>query len=428
MNKPNEVTTSSEGTGPLLGLKVIEICSTIAGPACTRLLADFGADVIKIEPPQGDGIRQMGKHVGDVSLYAATILRGKQSIALDLKSEEGLEIARALIKRADILVENNRPGVMERLGLGYAELSAENPGLVMVRISGYGQDGPYAERPGYGAICEALGGVRHMTGDPDRPPARVALATTDYLTSVYAAFGAVMSILERARTGLGQVVDAALYETSFTQMEPYVPAFDKLGFIPKRVGPNLPTMAPNSLYPTSDGQWILIAANSDIIFRRLVNVMGQPDLLIDPRFSTIRARGQAPNMKALDGIIAAWTQQQRSEELERQLVAQSIPASRIYTIADIYEDPHFEARRMLVEVPHAQLGSTTQVGLVPKLSRTPGSIRHSGPDIGADSESVLRGLGMDAERIEDLRKRNVLFTAAPKPSAAEDSTMLKGTA
>lgn len=428
MNTTHEAAPCPSTAGPLAGLKVIEICSTIAGPACTRLLADFGADVIKIEPPQGDGIRQMGKHVGDVSLYAATILRGKQSIALDLKSEEGLEIARALIQRADILVENNRPGVMERLGLGYPALSADNPGLVMVRISGYGQDGPYADRPGYGAICEALGGVRHMTGDPDRPPARVALATTDYLTSVYAAFGAMMAIHERGRTGLGQVIDAALYETSFTQMEPYVPAFEKLGFIPKRVGPNLPTMAPNSLYPTADEQWILIAANSDIIFRRLVDLMDQPELMQDPRFNTIRARGQAPNMKALDGIIGAWTQQQNSEDLERRLIARSIPASRIYTIADIYEDPHFEARQMLVEVPHAQLGSTTQAGIVPKLSRTPGHIRHSGPDIGADSEEILRSLGMDAGRIEDLKARKIVTSAPHAASTKASTTILKGMA
>src|SRR3546814_816759 len=246
---------SSDPPGPLAGLKVVEICSTIAGPACARLLADFGAEVTKVEPLEGDGVRQMGKHVDDVSLYAATILRGKRSVSLDLKSEQGRAITRALIDRADILVENNRPGAMERLGLGYDTLSASNPGLVMVRISGYGQDGPYASRPGYGAICEAFGGVRHMTGDPDRPPARVALATTDYLTAVYAAFGAMMAIHERGRTGLGQVVDAALYETSFSQMEPYVPAFEKLGFVPKRVGPNLPTMAPNSLYPSADGAW-----------------------------------------------------------------------------------------------------------------------------------------------------------------------------
>ena len=396
--------SSDTSSKPLADLKVIEICSTIAGPACARLLADFGAHVIKIEPEQGDGIRQMGKHVGDVSLYAATILRGKESIVLDLKSEQGVAIAKELIKRADILVENNRPGVMERLGLGYDVLSADNPGLVMVRISGYGQDGPYSGRPGYGAICEAVGGVRHMTGDPDRPPARVALATTDYLTAVYAAFGAMMCIHERKRSGLGQVIDAALYETAFSQMEPYVPAFQQLGFVPKRVGPNLPTMAPNSLYPTADGQWILIAANSNIIYERLVRLMAQPELLTDPRFSTIRARGQADNMKALDSIIGDWSAQHTSLELEKMLIEQSIPAARIYSIEDIYNDPHFAARNMLVDVPHPTLGSVKQAGIVPKLSRTPGSIRHTGPDIGADTERILRELNVSEDQIQALKR------------------------
>jgi len=403
---------SGQAAGPLAGLTVIEICSTIAGPACARLMADFGATVIKIEPLEGDGVRQMGRHVGDVSLYAATILRGKQSVALDLKTEEGRKIAKALAARADILVENNRPGVMERLGLGYEDLSRDNPGLVMVRISGYGQDGPYSGRPGYGAICEAFGGVRHMTGDPDRPPARVALATTDYLTAVYAAFGAIMAIYERTRTGLGQVVDTALYETSFSPMEPYVPAFEKLGFIPQRVGPNLPTMAPNSLYPTADEAWVLIAANSNIIFERLANLMQQPGLLTDERFATIRARGERPNMKALDAIIAAWTRQHDSKTLETMLIEQSIPTSRVYTIADIYQDPHFAQRNMLVEVPHPELGHTTQAGIVPKLSRTPGSIRHTGPEIGADTSRVLRDLGIAAEEIQDLRQRRIIKDGA----------------
>jgi len=396
--------------GPLAGLKVVEICSTIAGPACARLLADFGAEVTKVEPLEGDGVRQMGKHVGDVSLYAAAILRGKRSVSLDLKSDQGRAITRALIDRADILVENNRPGVMERLGLDYDTLSSSNPGLVMVRISGYGQDGPYAGRPGYGAICEAFGGVRHMTGDPDRPPARVALATTDYLTSVYAAFGALMAIHERGRTGLGQVVDAALYETAFTQMEPYVPAFEKLGFVPKRVGPNLPTMAPNSLYPSADGAWVLIAANSNIIFGRLAHVMEQPELLTDPRFATIRARGERQNMAALDAIIADWTRQHEAEPLEKRLIAESIPASRIYTIADIYDDPHYAERGMLVRVPHPTLGHTTQAGVVPRLSRTPGHIRHSGPDLGADTHAVLRELGLTPEQIQALQAQNLIKT------------------
>lgn len=412
----NNETTSGVGTaagtsGPLAGLRVIEICSTIAGPACTRLLADFGADVIKIEPPEGDGVRQMGKHVDEVSLYAATILRGKKSVALDLKTPDGRELALQLIGTADILVENNRPGVMERLGLGYDQLSAVNPGLVMVRISGYGQDGPYAQRPGYGAICEAFGGVRHMTGDPDRPPARVALATTDYLTSVYAAFGAMMSIHERRRTGLGQVVDVALYETAFSQMEPYVPAYEKLGFVPKRVGPNLPTMAPNSLYPTADDSWVLIAANSNPIYERLVDLMQQPELATDPRFATIRSRGMQENMRALDAIIGEWTRRFDGARIEEMLRGASVPCSRVFTIADIYEDPHFAAREMLVEVPHPLLGHTTQAGIVPKLSRTPGSIRHTGPQIGADTREVLAGIGLTALQISELVEKGIIASA-----------------
>ncbi len=389
--------------GPLQGLKVVEICSTIAGPACARLLADFGADVVKIEPPEGDPVRQMGSHVGDASLYAASILRNKRSIALDLKSAEGRAIAQELIARADILVENNRPGVMERLGLGYDAMSARNPGLVMVRISGYGQTGPYSERPGYGAICEAVGGVRHMTGDPDRPPARVALATTDYLSSMHAAFGAMAAIHARSHTGRGQVVDVALYEAAFSQMEPVVPAYEKLGLVPQREGPNLPSMAPNSLYPTRDAGWVLIAANSNPTWKRLVALMQQPELLADPRFATIQQRGRPDNMRALDEIISVWTRSFDAVTLEELLRHGEVPSSRVYTIADIYTDPHFKARDMLVQVPHATLGHTTQAGVVPRLSATPGGIRHTGPELGADGRSVLVELGLDDARIDALR-------------------------
>jgi crotonobetainyl-CoA:carnitine CoA-transferase CaiB-like acyl-CoA transferase len=390
-------------SGPLSGLKVIEICSTIAGPACARLLADFGADVIKIEPPEGDPVRQMGQHVGDVSLYAASILRNKRSIVLNLKSTEGLAIALELLAKADILVENNRPGVMERLGLGYDTLSQRNPGLVMVRISGYGQTGPYAERPGYGAICEAVGGVRHLTGDPDRPPARVALATTDYLSSVYAAFGAMTAIHERSHSGQGQVVDIALTEAAFSQLEPVVPAYEKLGTIPKREGANLPSMAPNSLYPTRDGGWVLIAANSNPTWKRLVSLMQQPELLTDPRFETIQQRGKPDNMKAIDAVVGQWTKGFDAEPLEALLRQGEVPCSRVNTIADIYVDPHFQARDMLLQVPHATLGHTTQSGIVPRLSKTPGSVRHTGPELGHDGVDILQNdLGLDPTAIRAL--------------------------
>jgi crotonobetainyl-CoA:carnitine CoA-transferase CaiB-like acyl-CoA transferase len=398
----------AQSGGPLAGLSVVEIGSTIAGPACARLLADFGADVIKIEPPEGDPVRQMGRHVGDRSLYAASILRGKKSVVLDLKTEAGRSLAFDLIRRADILVENNRPGVLERLGLGWDRLSEANPRLVMVRISGFGQSGPYSPRPGYGAICEAVGGVRHMTGDPDRPPARVALATTDYLTAVYAAFGAVMAVLERHRSGRGQVIDAALYETAFTQMEPMVPAYDKLGTVPMREGPNLPTMAPNSLYPTRDGAWMLIAANSNPTFERLVHLMGRPALLEDPRFRTIRVRGEKDNARAIDAIVGEWTRGYDAAELETLLRAGEVPSSRVYTIADIFHDPQFEAREMLLRVPDPALGHTTQIGIVPKLSATPGAVRRTGPELGADTREVLGALGVSDERLEALRASGVL--------------------
>jgi crotonobetainyl-CoA:carnitine CoA-transferase CaiB-like acyl-CoA transferase len=391
------MTAARSPNGPLQGLLVVEIASTIAGPACTRLLGDFGADVIKIEPPEGDPVRQMGRHAkadggekADVSLYAASILRNKRSVALDLKEVDDRKLAHAIIAKADILVENFRPGVMERLGFGYDVLAKANPGLVMVRISGYGQTGPYAQRPGYGAICEAVGGVRHLTGDPDRPPARVALATTDYLTATYAAFGALAAIHERTKSGLGQVVDVALFEAAFSQLEPMVPAYEKLGIVPTREGPNLPSMAPNSLYPTRDGSYVLIAANSNPTYERLVRLMEQPELLTDPRFASIRSRGEKPHMKALDAIIGQWSQQFDGAELEAMLLQAEVPSSRVYTIADIYVDPHFAARQMLQRVPHPALGHTTQAGVVPRLSATPGRIRHSGPDVGADTEAVRR--------------------------------------
>ncbi len=404
------MSAAAQRSGPLQDLKVIEICSTIAGPACTRLLADFGADVIKIEPPEGDPVRQMGQHLGDVSLYAASILRNKRSIALDLKTTEGRELAAELIARADIVVENNRPGVMERLGLGYEAMSARNPGLVMVRISGYGQDGPYSERPGYGAICEAVGGVRHMTGDPDRPPARVALATTDYLSSVYAAFGAMAAIHARQATGKGQVVDVALYEAAFTQMEPIVPAHDKLGVVPQREGSNLPSMAPNSSYPTADGGFVLIAANSQPTWRRLVALMQMPELLTDPRFETIQARGRPENMKAIDQIIADWTRGFNGNTLEQMLREAEVPTSRVYTIADIYADPHFAARHMLQQVPHPTLGHTTQMGVVPRLSGTPGAVHRSGPNLGADGADILR----NELQLSEARQQALIQSGAVK--------------
>lgn len=408
----NEAPTPDNSSGPLAGIRVIEIGTTIAGPACGRLLADFGADVIKIEPPSGDPVRQMGSHLDDISLYSASILRNKRSIVIDLKTDQGRELARSLICQADVVLENNRPGMLERLGLGYDAVCELKPDIIYARISGYGQDGPSAHLPGYGAICEAYGGVRHMTGDPDRPPARVALATTDYLTSTYTAFGILAALRHRDLCGEGQVVDVALYEAAFTQMEAVVTAYDKLGRVPMRQGPNLPSMAPNSLYPTADGGFVLIAANSDSTFERLAHAMEQPDLLTDPRFSTIRARGQKENMQAVDGRVADWTRKLDGKYLEEMLQTAGVPVARVLTVEDIFEEQHYHARQMIVPVPHERLGSIRQIGVVPKLTRSPGSIRHTGPELGGDTSQILATeLGMSPDQIDALLQAGIVRTA-----------------
>jgi crotonobetainyl-CoA:carnitine CoA-transferase CaiB-like acyl-CoA transferase len=398
-----------ENEGPLAGYTVIELCSTIAGPACSRLLADFGAEVIKIEPADGDPVRNMGSHDGNVSLYATSILRNKQSVSINLRTPQGQSLVRKLIAQADIVVENFRPGTLERLGLDYASLSKDNPGLVMVRISGYGQTGPYKDRPGYGVTCEAIAGVRHMTGDPDRPPARVALAVTDEHTAVFAAFGALMAILQRQKTGKGQIVDSTLYESAFSMMEPHVPAYDRLKIIPKRVGSNLPSTAPNSLYPTKDGSFVLIAANNDVIFKRLAQAMDQPELSTDERYATQRAR--AARVKEVNKIVEDWAAQYLAVEIETRLIAAEVPVSKVFTIEDIFHDPHFKQSEMLVQVPHPEFGELTMMGVVPKLSDTPGKIRHAGHKVGQDTNEVLqKKLGLNEDELNDLLKQGVIHT------------------
>ena len=270
--------------GPLAGFRVLELGSTVAGPFCGRLLADFGAEVIKVEPPEGDPVRAMGKHVDGKSLYAATILRNKRLIALDLRQPGARDVIRRLIFACDVVVENFRPGTLEKWGIGYDALRAMNPRLIMVRISGFGQTGPYRDRPGYGFLGDAVGGLLHINGYPDRPPVRAAVPVTDMVTGLYGALGAVMALLARKDSGQGQLVDAALYESSFSLMESHVPAYEKLGHVAMRAGTHLPGSTPNSLYPTADGGYIAVAAASDAVFRRLTAVMGQSALADDPRF------------------------------------------------------------------------------------------------------------------------------------------------
>lgn len=403
--------------GPLRGHKVVELCSTIAGPVCARLLADFGADVIKIETAEGDPGRNFGAQVDGVSLYGASMYRNKQCIVLDLKQPEGRDIALKLLDQADVLVENFRPGVLDRLGLGEEVLRKRNPRLVTVRISGYGQTGPYSNLPGYGAICEAVAGVRHLTGDPDRPPARCALPTTDFLTAVYAAFGTLMALYERTRSGLGQQIDVALYESAFSQMEEPVTSYERTGVVPMRQGPRLMNTAPNSLYPSSDEHWVLIAANNDAIFRRLADVMGHPEWSTDPRYASQRARGE--RVEEVDAMVAAWTSRHPARELQRLLVEAEVPVAAVYTIADIFEDQHYRAREMLMRIPHPKLGEVTMTGVVPKLSRTPGRIVKAGPGVGEDTRGVLtHELGMSDAEIDRLEQAGTVWCGAGTANAS----------
>jgi crotonobetainyl-CoA:carnitine CoA-transferase CaiB-like acyl-CoA transferase len=393
--------------GPLSGYRVIELGSTVAGPFCGRLLADFGAEVIKVEPAEGDPVRTMGKRFHGKSLYAASIFRNKSLISVDLRTPEGQDIVAGLAEKSDVMVENFRPGGMERWGLGYERLSARNPGLVMVRISGFGQDGPYSQRAGYGVIGEAVSGLRHLTGDPDRAPARVAVSMTDYITGLYAAFGATLALLARGKSGRGQCIDAALYECAFSFMEPWIPAFEKLGYVANRTGSRLPESTPNNLYATGDGSFIHITAMGEAVFRRLCEAMGQPGLADDPRFTPATARSQ--NHEDLDDLIGAWAATKDLAELERILEQAQVPATRIYTIADIFADPHYKARGSIAHAPDADLGSVAMATVVPRLSQTPGAVRHAGHRVGEDTREVLQALlGLDPARIASLERAGVI--------------------
>ena len=389
------------------GYRVLEMGSTVAGPFCGRLLADFGADVIKIEPAEGDPVRTMGKRFHGRSLYAASIFRNKALICVDLRRPEGQDVVRQLAAKSDVVVENFRPGGLEKWGLGYKELSAINPRLVMVRISGFGQDGPYSQRAGYGVISEAISGLRHLTGDPDRPPTRVAVSMTDYITGLYSAFGATLALLAREKTGRGQYIDSALYECAFSFMEPWIPAYQKLGHIANRSGSRLPESTPNNLYPTKDGEFLHITAMGEAVFRRLAAAMGQPGLADDPRFSAAIERSE--RHEELDDLIAQWTMRHPIAKLETELAQANVPATRIFTIADIFGDPHYRARGAIVQAPDDELGEVAMAAVVPRLSETPGAVRHAGHRVGQDTRRVLRELlGHADERIDALAAAGIV--------------------
>jgi len=404
---PVRAAAPAAGAGPLAGFRVLEMGSTVAGPFCGRLLADFGAEVIKVEPAEGDPVRTMGKRFHGKSLYATSIFRNKALISLDLRTAEGQALITDLAKRCDVVVENFRPGGLEKWGLGYEQLRAVNPRIVMVRISGFGQDGPYSQRAGYGVIGEAVSGLRHLTGDPDRQPSRIAVSMTDYITGLYGAFGAALALLARERTGRGQYIDAALYECAFSFMEPWIAAYEKLGHVANRAGSRLPESTPNNLYPTADQQFIHITAMGESVFRRLAATMGEPALAEDPRFATARARSE--HHEDIDDRIARWSATLPLETLERQLAAAGVPATRVFTIADIFGDPHYRARASIVHAPDDELGSVSMAAVVPRLSETPGGVRHSGHRVGQDTRRVLHELlGLGDAAVDALAARGIV--------------------
>ena len=399
----------SEEKLPLQDLRVLELGTLIAGPFTGRLLGDFGAEVIKIEPPgKSDPMREWGKSKEGESLWWPIQSRNKKSITLNLREEEGQAILRELVKESDILIENFRPGTMEKWNLSYEALSEINPGLVMVRTSGYGQSGPYKSRAGFGSVGEAMGGLRNVNGFNDRPPSRIGVSIGDTLAALFATIGCLVAIHERKQSGKGQVVDTALYESVFSIMESVVPDYLLAGYIRERMGNILPGVAPSNIYFTKDKTYIVIGANADGVFGRLCEAMGQSELAEDSRFATHHARGE--NMKLLDSMIEEWTKTLPAKEALAILEEKGVPSGLIYTAKDIVEDPHYQARDMILHVEHPKLGDFPMPGIVPKLSRTPGEVKHVGPEVmGKHNQEIYHDLlGYHQEKIEDLLKKRII--------------------
>jgi len=392
--------------GPLTDIRVIELGQLVAGPFCGQLFADMGADVIKLEPPgKGDPLREWGRE--GYPLWWTVTARNKRCITANLREAEGQDILRRLVGEADMLVENFRPGTMEKWGLGYDALKEINPRLIMIRISGYGQTGPYASRPGYASVGEAMGGLRYLMGQPDHKPSRAGISIGDTLTGTYAAFGALAALHHREKTGEGQMIDASIYESVLTVMESVVPEYTAEGHIRERTGSYLPGIAPSNIYEASDGM-LIIAANQDTVFARLCEAMGQPDLKDDPRFATHVSRGE--HQVALDDLIQNWTKGMNLESLETVLGKHAVPFGRIYTAPDMLADPHYQARGSIIDMPTAAFPNLKMQNVFPRLSQTPGEVRHAGKaKLGADTEAVLTEvLGLSPEQIEKLRKSGIV--------------------
>lgn len=398
----------SSNRGALADLRVLELGTLIAGPFCGQLLGDMGAEVIKIEAPgQGDPMRHWGPQPrGTPSVWWPVIGRNKKAITLDLRQAEGQALFRDLTARADIVIENFRPGTLEKWNCGWDALSRANPRLILVRVSGYGQTGPYSQRAGYGGIGEAMGGLRYIVGEPDRPPSRVGISIGDSLAAVHACMGALAALHHRERSGAGQVVDAAIYESVLNMMECLVTEYDQLGHVRERSGPILPRIAPSNVYPTRDGI-VMIGANQDTVFARLCEGMQRPDLATDPRFRDHAARGE--HQRELDDIIAAWTATLGTRELLALLEKQGVPSGLIYRAADMLDDPHFQAREAIVTTSHPHFPTLRMQNVAPRLSATPGSVRTPAPEIGQHNEEIYRGLlGLSEADLDGLRGRAVI--------------------
>lgn len=396
-------------TTPLSDLKVLELGQLIAGPYCGQVLADFGAQVIKIEPPgKGDAMRQWGE-VDDHGepLWWNVIGRNKQSLTLDLRQPEGQAILRKLAAQADILIENFRPGTMERWGLGYNVLTQDNPGLIMVRITGFGQDGPYSSRAGFASVCEAMGGLRYISGYPDRPSVRVGISLGDTLAGVHGAMGALLALHQREKTGQGQIVDSAIFESVLAMMESLIPEYERAGKIRERSGSKLPGIAPSNAYPARDGRDVIIGANQDSVFQRLCKAMGQPKLAEHPSYASHRARGE--NQQSIDDLIAAWTGQHDAQDVVDRLAEAGVPAGLIFRAPDMLDDPHFQARQAIVKVPDRHGEPLAMQNVFPRLSRTPGQIRHVGPALGEHTDAILKAwLDIDDAQLSELRASAVI--------------------
>ncbi|PQA79961.1 formyl-CoA transferase [Limnohabitans sp. TS-CS-82] len=391
----------------LTGLKVIELGQLIAGPFAAKTLADFGADVVKIETPQtGDPLRKWRLLKDDTSVWWQVQSRNKRSVALDLKEKEAQDIVRQLVQDADVLIENFRPGAMEGWGLGPDALLAINPRLIMLRISGYGQTGPYRDKPGFGVVAEAMGGLRHLTAEPGRVPVRVGVSIGDTLASLHGVIGILLALQERQHSGQGQVIDVALYEAVFNCMESLLPEYSAFGVVREAAGSALPGIAPSNAYRCQDEGYVLIAGNGDSIFKRLMHTLGRDDLGQDPALAD--NAGRVKRVEEIDAVIGAWTAQHTVDHVLAALDLAAVPAGRIYTVADIAADPHYQARGMIQQVQMDDGTSLSVPGIVPKLSRTPGSHRRNAPTIGQDTDAVLQDMGLTSAQIQTLKDKGIV--------------------